>query len=219
MCFSAVASFSAGSVLSVAGVITTQKAQSRVQLAFAIIPFLFGIQQLSEGFVWLSLTHQQYAHLQQTATHTFLFFAHVLWPTWVPFAALLFEDKQPQKNIIFGFFVLGLVLGLAEIFCLSIYHVEARIYGHHIEYLITYPKPFVTISEVLYGITTLLPCFVSSFKKMRWFAIVLATSLIVANLFYRAWLISVWCFFAALLSYIIYYILSQQNKKEIPVVA
>lgn len=219
MCFSAVASFSAGSVLSVAGVITTQKAQSRPQLAFAAIPFLFGIQQLSEGFVWLSLTHQQYAHWQQIATHVFLFFAHALWPVWVPFAALLFEEKQPQKNILFGFFILGFALAMGEIFCLSTYHVEARINGHHIEYLITYPKPFIIISEVVYGITTLISCVISSVKKMRWFAIILTTSLIVTNIFYRAWLISVWCFFAALLSSIIYYILSQQNKKETLAVA
>ena len=213
MCFSAVASFSAGSVLTVAGVITTQKVQSKGQLAFAAIPFLFGIQQLCEGFVWLSLTHLQYAHWQQAATHAFLFFAHALWPVWVPFAALLFENKQPQKNIIFGFFILGLLLSLGEIYCLSAYYVDSRIYGHHIEYLITYPTPFVAISEIVYGIATLVPCFISSFKKMRWFAIVLATSLVLTGIFYKAWLISVWCFFAALLSVIIYYILAAQNKK------
>lgn len=78
MCFSAIASFSAGSVLTVAGVITTQKVTTKGQIAFAAIPFLFGIQQLCEGFVWLSLTHQEYAHWQQAATHAFLFFAHAL---------------------------------------------------------------------------------------------------------------------------------------------
>ena len=49
MCFSAVASFGAGSVLCVAGVMTTQKVQSKVQLAFAVIPFLFGVQQFADG--------------------------------------------------------------------------------------------------------------------------------------------------------------------------
>jgi hypothetical protein len=215
MCFSAVASFSAGSVLTVAGVITTQKVQSKSQIAFAAIPLLFGIQQLCEGFVWLSLTHQQYAPWQLAATHIFLFFAQALWPVWVPFAALLFETKQPRKNIIFGFFILGLLLSFGEIYCLSAYDVESRIYGRHIEYLITYPKPFVTISEIVYGITTLIPCFISSFKKMRWFAIVLASSLVLTGVFYKAWLISVWCFFAAILSVIIYYILAAQNKKDV----
>ncbi len=214
MCFSAVASFSAGSVLTVAGIITTKKVKTKGQLAFAAIPLLFGIQQLCEGFVWLSLTHLQYAHWQQAITHAFLFFAHALWPVWVPFAVLLFETKQPQKNIIFVFFILGLLLSIGEIFCLSFYKVDSRIYGHHIEYLITYPKPFITISEIVYGVTTLIPCFISSFKKMRWFAIVLATSLIVTGIFYRAWLISVWCFFAALLSVIIYCILAAQNKNQ-----
>ncbi len=215
MCFSAVASFSAGTVLAAAGIVTTQKVQSKSQLAFAVIPLLFGIQQLCEGFVWLSLTQQQFAHWQPAATHLFLFFAHAIWPLWVPFAALLFETKQLQKNIIFGFFILGLLLSLGEIYCLSAYHVESRIYGHHIEYLITYPKPFVSISEITYGIVTLIPCFISSFKKMRWFAIVLVASLVLTAIFYQAWLISVWCFFAALLSIIIYRILIFQNKVSI----
>lgn len=212
MCFSAIASFSAGTVLTAAGIVTIKKVSTKSQLAFAAIPLLFGIQQLCEGFVWLSLTRQQYAHWQQAATHAFLFFAHALWPVWVPFAALLFETKQPQKTIIFGFFILGLLLSLGEIYCLSAYHVESRIYGHHIEYLITYPRPFVSVSEIVYGIVTLVPCFISSFKKMRWFAIVLAASLVLTAIFYQAWLISVWCFFAALLSVIIYRILALQNK-------
>ncbi|MDI9364530.1 MAG: hypothetical protein QM541_06245 [Flavobacterium sp.] len=215
MCFSAIASFSAGTVLTTAGIITTQKVSSKLQLAFAAIPLLFGIQQLSEGFVWLSLTHQQYAHWQQAATHAFLFFAHALWPVWVPFAALLLETKQPKKTILFGFFMLGLLLSLGEIYCLSAYHVESRIYGKHIEYLITYPRPFVAVSEIVYVIVTLVPCFVSSFKNMRWFAIVLATALVLTGIFYQAWLISVWCFFAALLSVIIYRILALKNKKQL----
>jgi hypothetical protein len=215
MCFSAIASFSAGTVLTAAGIVTIKKVSTKSQLAFAAIPLLFGIQQLCEGFVWLSLTHQQYAHWQQAATHAFLFFAHALWPVWVPFAALLFETKQPQKTIIFGFFISGLLLSLGEIYCLSAYHVESRIYGKHIEYLITYPRPFVAVSEIVYGVVTLIPCFVSSFKKMRWFAIVLATSLVLTGIFYQAWLISVWCFFAALLSVIIYRILALQNKKQL----
>jgi hypothetical protein len=212
MCFSAIASFSAGTVLTAAGLVTIQKVTTKSQLAFAVIPLLFGIQQLCEGFVWLSLTQQQYAHWQQPVTHVFLFFAHALWPVWVPFAALLFETKQPQKTIIFGFFILGLLLSLGEIYCLSAYHVESRIYGHHIEYLITYPRPFVIVSEIVYGIVTLVPCFISSLKTMRWFAIVLALSLVFTAIFYQAWLISVWCFFAALLSVIIYRILATQNK-------
>lgn len=218
MCFSAVASFSAGAVLTVAGIITTQLATSKAQLPFAAIPFLFGLQQFSEGFVWLSLTHTQYAHWQQAATYTFLFFAHVLWPVWIPFSALLFEQMQPQKNIIFAFFLLGFALAMGEIFCLTSYHTEARIYGHHIEYLVTYPVAFITISKVVYGITTLISCFICSYKKMRWFAGVLAISLMLTNIFYKAWLISVWCFFAALLSIVIYYILFQQNKRQTAII-
>ena len=51
MCFSATASFIAGTTLSVVGVATLRKTEARTELPFAMIPLLFGIQQLIEGVI------------------------------------------------------------------------------------------------------------------------------------------------------------------------
>jgi hypothetical protein len=51
MCFSASASFGAGIVLAVIGVATIKKREQPSQIYFATIPFLFSIQQVSEGFL------------------------------------------------------------------------------------------------------------------------------------------------------------------------
>ena len=55
MCFSATASFTAGSVLSAVGIATIMKAERKSEVPFAMIPLLFGVQQFIEGVVWLTL--------------------------------------------------------------------------------------------------------------------------------------------------------------------
>jgi hypothetical protein len=207
MCFSAEASFGAGAVLCTIGIATIRKTQKPSQLAFAAIPLFFGIQQLSEGFVWLSLTKTGFAKYQSIATHTFSFFSHVLWPVWVSFAVLLFERIKRRKTFLFPIFLAGLILSLLEVYFMATRGMNARVDGHHIEYYHSFPSLFVTISEIVYGVTTILPCFIASYKKLRLFAIALIGSIIIANIFYHQWLISVWCFFAALLSCIIYHII------------
>jgi len=57
MCFSATASFVAGTSLSAIGVATIRKAERRSELPFAMIPLLFGIQQLVEGIIWLTFRY------------------------------------------------------------------------------------------------------------------------------------------------------------------
>lgn len=49
MCFSATASFTAGTALVGVGSVTLRKSHGRRELRLALIPALFGIQQLSEG--------------------------------------------------------------------------------------------------------------------------------------------------------------------------
>ena len=52
MCFSANASFGAGVFLTSIGVIATKNISNKKQILFASIPILFGIQQITEGFLW-----------------------------------------------------------------------------------------------------------------------------------------------------------------------
>lgn len=78
MCFSASASFGAGVVLSTIGIITFKKTEAKSQLVFASIPFIFAVQQISEGFLWLALANPSYAFLEKFTSHAFVFFL----PKW-----------------------------------------------------------------------------------------------------------------------------------------
>ena len=78
MCFSATASFVAGTSLSVIGVATLTQAKRKTEIPFAMIPLLFGIQQLVEGVIWLTFV-QDAPLLKQTMTYVYSGFSHVLW--------------------------------------------------------------------------------------------------------------------------------------------
>lgn len=114
MCFSAPASFIAGSVLSAAGVATLTQPKKKSEIPLALIPLFFGVQQLTEGLVWVSLQNG-YLRLNLIATYSFSFFAQVFWPIFVPLAVVLVEPLAWRRKVIVVCGGLGEVVGL----CLS----------------------------------------------------------------------------------------------------
>ena len=67
-----------------------QKHTSEDRATPAMIPLLFGIQQLTEGVIWLSFSHDAPV-LKSTMTYVYSGFSHVLWPIYVPFAMGVLE--------------------------------------------------------------------------------------------------------------------------------
>ena len=61
----------------------------------------------------------------------------------------------------------------------------------------------MAIVLALYGLATCASSLVSSHRTVRWFGVATALSLAAASAFYAAWFTSVWCFFAAVLSFIV----------------
>lgn len=112
MCFSASASFGAGFVLAVIGVATIKKTQHPSQLLFASIPLIFGVQQIAEGILWLTLPNPDYVNTQKIFTYVFLFFAQIVWPIWVPIAIMLLEKNATRKTMQKVFIGSGLIVGL-----------------------------------------------------------------------------------------------------------
>ena len=98
MCFSAGASFGASAILSVIGTAAIMKARTIPQGLFAGIPIIFSIQQLAEGMLWLSLKDPGLATWQPFFTYTFLIFAILFWPVWVPFTIYKLETDTKRRK-------------------------------------------------------------------------------------------------------------------------
>ena len=88
MCFSATASFIAGAALCAVGIATLRSTKKRVEWPFALMPLLFGIQQLTEGFLWMTFQHEM-PLVRQATTYLFSWFSYVLWTMYVPFAEII----------------------------------------------------------------------------------------------------------------------------------
>jgi hypothetical protein len=212
MCFSAGASFGASAVLLVAGVIAVKKTKSPSQIVFASIPLLFSIQQFTEGFVWLSLTNNNYILWRDFATRLFLIFAQVVWPVFVPLSMLLMENDAKRKKILLALTGMGVLLALYIAVCLFIYPVNATINSSHIHYRLDFPTTITWISSTFYFMPTVLPAFISGVKRMQLLGIVILVSYLFTKIYFADNIISVWCFFAAAGSIVVLLILSAINE-------
>ncbi len=212
MCFSASASFGAGIVLSVIGVASIKKVQSPSQIVFASIPLIFSVQQIAEGFLWLALSNPVYASLQQVTTYTFLFLAQVVWPLWIPLAILLVEKEDKRKKTQKLLVAIGVLLSFYLAYCLLSYNVQAKIIGYHISYEQDYPAQLRISGGVLYFIATIAPPFFSTIKRMWLLGVAILISYIITIIFYEDYFVSVWCFFASVISISIFIIMQKIKK-------
>lgn len=204
MCFSANASFGAGVVLTVIGVASIKKVQHPSQLLFASIPLFFAAQQITEGFLWLALRNPDALLRQQFLTYIFLFFAQVVWPLWVPIALLLLEKQATRKNIQRLLVGIGVVISVYLAYCLMTYRVEAKIIEHHISYIQDYPVTLRGYGAIFYIFVTIFPPIFSHIRRMWLLGVTILLSFILAVAFYEYYVISVWCFFASIVSVSVY---------------
>ena len=201
MCFSATASFTAGAVLLGLGTLTLKSAGRPRELPFAAIPLLFAIQQLSEGVVWLTFSYEA-PLLNAVMTHVYSFFSHVLWPVYVPVAVWLIEPQGRRRRVLLAIVAAGIAVGGYLLYILLAYPVVSRPTGQHIEYVS--PHFFAAAVMTLYLLSTTFSPILSTHRMVKIFGVLALLSFAAVYFFYATWFISVWCFFAALLSIIVY---------------
>jgi hypothetical protein len=201
MSFYATASFSAGTLLLGVGTLTLKSVRRPRELPFAAIPLLFAIQQLIEGVIWLTFRYEA-PLLNAVMTHLYSFFSHVLWPIYVPLAVLLIEPPGRRRQALIVFVATGLAVGAYLLYFLVAFPVVSRPIGQHIEYVS--PHFFAAATMTLYLMSTTVSPILSTHRMVKVFGVLALSSFAAAYYFYASWFISVWCFFAAILSGIVF---------------
>ncbi|MEO5564092.1 MAG: DUF6629 family protein [Chitinophagaceae bacterium] len=215
MCFSAGASFGASAVLGGIGIVAIAKAKTTPQRLFAVIPFLFSFQQLSEGMLWLSVTHDALHSWQPFFIYTFLFFAMMVWPVWVPLTILLLEKNKSRRKILKWMTGAGIIVAIGVAVVLISCNIRVVPTHHHLHYrfdLSPDGKKLIVIFSLLYILATIVSPFFSTNKRMKWLGVGFLISYLVAVTFFQGYVVSVWCFLAALLSFVVLWILSEERK-------
>lgn len=210
MCFSATASFTSFAILSAAGAAGVKFVQKPSQYFFSSIPFLFATQQFVEGLVWLGIIHHY--QWKSIAVHLFIFFAQVVWAIWVPLSILKMERFKLNIRILKSCLGIGIILACYISWCLFFYPVNALINDHHINYKLYFPHQYYPVLGLLYLIPIIVPPLASSIPEIKLIGILLFCSFVLTKWFYNDEVISVWCFFAAIISSIVYWVLRNHYK-------
>lgn len=209
MCFSAAASFVAGGVLSVVGGATIAKAKKRSELPLASIPLLLGVQQLVEGVVWISFGNPT---VNTIATYAYSAFSHVFWPIFIPLSILSIEHEPGRKRILSWLLTIGAGVGAYLAYYIAADPVTACIINKSIAYQSVHVYPHLMM--VLYLIAVCGSPLASSRRIINIFGAVLLASFGISVWFFARTFFSVWCFFATLLSALIYWHVSTRGGKR-----
>ena len=213
MCFSAEASFSSSALLTVVGTLTLRKIHKPAQLVFAGITLFFAFQQFTEGVLWLVIPRPGHEGLQKAAAYAFLIMAEVVWPMLVPLSVLLLEESRPRRRLLSALLAVGLGIALFYLHHILSYPLHAEISGRHLIYRSAVQHHYGNIPTFVYLLPTLVPFYVSSLRRAYIMGVIMTSSFIVSALFYREHLTSVWCYFAAIMSFVALYIVSDSKER------
>lgn len=219
MCFSATASFVTAVALTPIGLGALQLArrQPRRLLPLAAMPLLFALQQSLEGLVWLGLDGEAPAALVLPASLAYLGFAFALWPVWLPWCALRLAAGQAarwQRRLMRLLWGMGwlLAVSLAVPLLANASEVTPLIRHGSIDYQVRLPWAELLGHQpvsLLYGLIVCLPLLCTPSHRLRWLCVGLAVSFAVAQLAFLHAFSSVWCYFSAVLSLLVLWILRE----------
>jgi hypothetical protein len=226
MCFSATASFTAAALLVPVGIAATRSARAQTpwpgpgagRLALAVSPLIFALQQAIEGVVWLGVEQHPSAPFTETAALAYLFFAYAFWPVWIPFAALRFGGERTPAAPRWALrLLLGLGLALGVTLWLPLLHASGPLTPEVVQGSLHYRTGLVfadqrlnDLGRGLYVAIICLPLLLAASRGLVTFAVALLGAVALAEAFYGQAFTSVWCYFSAVLSVLILWIVSTE---------
>ena len=217
MCFSAFASFTASGVILLIGLIAQSEAKTTSYRYLAVIPLLFAAQQSIEGFLWLVLESGGYVVWKHILTHSFLLFAWVVWPIYIPIAMRKLETREKRRKLLGILIGMGIVVSAGLIYVMIFHEVVAVMNNYHIDYTFDYHPGYTWITNILYLLPTVGALMISSVKKMWFMGLLNFLTYAFTKIFFFGYVLSVWCFFGALISTIVLWIImSERRKAESP---
>lgn len=218
MCFSASASFTASAVLLPAGTLALRRAYTtdRRYLALCALPFLFGVQQLLEGFVWTAGARGA-GSLVGTFSLGYMFFAWLAWPVWVPFATFFIEPPR-RRWIYLVFAIAGGMLGALQYVPYFAHEgwLVTTFLGRAIRYGGTELLDSVIGRNFTYAIylaIIIAPLLIATDRQVRVFGALVLLVFLTTYLFFTFAYISVFCFGGAIMSLYLVYMIHTKGRQ------
>jgi hypothetical protein len=209
MCFSAEASFTTGIFLFVLGIKTKLKSYSK-NFFISLIPFLFGIQQILEGMNWLIL--DQKINLNSSLTiKLYTWFEFSFWPFFMPLACMSYCLNKKLKVLNSVFLILGLTHIVYWSYLIFFNDIDIEVFcgsGCGLNYII---QNSTELNEIVYLSLVALPFFFTGNKILMVYSFFTALSFFISKVWFSYAWGSTWCFFAAALSFMVYYFIKTEQ--------
>lgn len=202
MCFSATASFVASAGIGAIGLATLRHVREPRALLFAAVPLLFAVHQFAEGLVWLGLKGRIGPVALDHSTFLFMLYAQGVLPLLMPLAVLLMEPPGRRRNAIAALTCVGAAVCAWMIYGLLFFESHCYIEQNSIAYRNSLTGNFAV--SLLYILAICGALLLSSHHVVRCYGVLNVIGLTITQIVKEAAFASVWCFYAAVLSIMIY---------------
>jgi len=203
MCFSPTASFTSAAIIGTIGVATLRHVREPRTFLFAATPILFALHQFTEGLVWLGLQGRIGPIGRDHLAFLFTLYAQGLLPFLMPLAVALMEPAGWRRKLIIGLTAIGAVAASWDAYGLIFLPSRVFVDHHSIAYRneMTGSLPI----SLLYILASCGALLLSSFRVVRWYGVANVIALTIVEIVREQAFASVWCFYAALMSVILYW--------------
>lgn len=212
MCFSPTASFVSAALIGAIGVATLRHVREPRTFLFAATPVLFALHQFTEGLVWLGLQGRIGPMGRDNAAFLFTLYAQGLLPFLMPLAVLLMEPAGWRRRIIFGLTAIGAVAAIWDMY--GLIFLPSRVFVDHNSIAYRNVMTGSLAISLLYILATCGALLLSSFRVVRWYGLVNVIALTIVQIVKAETFASVWCFYAALMSILLYWQFSRGRGLE-----
>ena len=212
------------------GLYSTHLARTNHQpnyVPLALVPFFFGVQQLVEGLEWTAIDQGRIEPLTTMGALGFLFFAYCFWMIWIPWSAWSISrstDSRGLQNRLRWVAIVATVLGIA--FYLPVVfnppavqpavHSTGRLL-YDVSNLHSVIHNFVNtepVGELVYWGFIVLPLIAVADKAVKLFGVLIFVSIFLTWITYSATFNSVWCFYCAVLSIVVIWIVNRPQLRR-----
>ncbi|MBC9032819.1 hypothetical protein IAG41_10485 [Sphingomonas sp. JC676] len=209
MCFSATSSFIAAGVIGSIGIATLRHVREPRALLFASVPMLFAVHQFTEGWVWLGLN----GHIGKLAldhvAFLFMLYAQGILPLLLPAAVALMEPPGWRRGAILALTAVGALVFAWDVSGLIFLPSRCFIEQNSIAY--RNPMTGNIWISYLYILATCGALLLSTHRVVRAYGVLNVIALTIAEIIKEYAFASVWCFYAAIMSVVIYWQFKRRN--------
>ena len=199
MCFSPEADLIGGSVISGIGIDALRHVDHRPShVALAGLPILFGVHQLVEGIIWLSLQGHLPAGLGRTALWVYLIVAFVILPILVPLAVAAIEPARWRRRVAAGFSAVGIAVAAVLLAAMVRGPMTVRLRPYHLAYGVRLTDGLTVV--ILYVVATCGAALFSSDRRIVTFGVANLAAIATITFLTVDGFASVWSAWAAIIS-------------------